>query len=246
MQIILFIILLSGVLSTDIMDLTTSNLVMVKNQINKESVSYAIEKIQNSKNTSDLILYLDSPGGNVEDGLDLITEIRKNNISCVAQRAYSMAFAILQSCEYRYMLPSGRLMQHQISFGIEDSLYKIQNYVSYVSQMENYLVNMQANKINMNKKLFVEKTANDWWIFGENAIFNNIVDGIVDVKCSKSLIDKNFTQTINGKKVTYSNCPIIHKEREKEKSANPFSFLNLDSIDYYGSRSKLLNRIIIK
>ena len=75
MLIILFIILFNGVLSNKVFNLTTSNLVLVKNEINQESVSYAIEKIQNSKNTSSLILYLDSPGGHVEDGLSLITEI---------------------------------------------------------------------------------------------------------------------------------------------------------------------------
>lgn len=222
MLIILFIILFNGVLSNKVFNLTTSNLVLVKNEINQESVSYAIEKIQNSKNTSSLILYLDSPGGHVEDGLNLITEIQKNNITCIAERAYSMAFAILQSCHTRYILPSGKLMQHQLTFGIQDSLYKIQNYVSYVSQIESYLVNLQANKIKMDKKIFIERTSNDWWIFGENAIFNNVVDDIVNIECSKSLIDQNYTQTDNGKKVIYSNCPLIHKEREKEKDENIF------------------------
>ena len=224
MLIFLFIILFNGVFSNKVFNLTTSNLVLVKNEINQESVSYAIEQIQNSKNTSSLILYLDSPGGHVEDGIKLITEIQKNNITCIAERAYSMAFAILQSCHTRYILPSGKLMQHQLTFGIQDSLYKIQNYVSYVSQMESYLVNLQANKIKMDKKIFIERTSNDWWIFGENAIFNNVVDDIVNIECSKSLIDKNYTQTVNGQKVVYSNCPLIHKEREKEKGENNFFY----------------------
>lgn len=224
MLIILFIILFNGVLSNKVFNLTTSNLVMIKNEINQESVSYAIEKIQNSKNTSSLILYLDSPGGHVEDGLNLITEIQKNNITCIAERAYSMAFAILQSCNTRYILPSGKLMQHQITFGIQESLYKIRNYVSYVTQMESYLTKIQAKKIKMTEKLFIDKISNDWWLFGENAIFNNVADDIVNVKCSKTLIDKNFTQTVNGKKITYSNCPLIHKEREKEKGEENFFY----------------------
>ena len=224
MLIFLFIILFNGVLSNKVFNLTTSNLVMVKNEINQESVSYAIEQIQNSKNTSSLILYLDSPGGHVEDGINLITEIQKNNITCIAERAYSMAFAILQSCHTRYILPSGKLMQHQITFGVQESLYRIQNYVSYVTQIESYLTKMQAKKIKMTEKIFTDKVSNDWWLFGENAIFNNVADDIVNVKCSKTLIDKNFTQTVNGEKVTYSNCPLIHKEREKEKGETNFFY----------------------
>jgi hypothetical protein len=115
-------------------------------------------------------------------------------------------------------------MQHQITFGVQESLYRIQNYVSYVTQIESYLTKMQAKKIKMTEKIFTDKVSNDWWLFGENAIFNNVADDIVNVKCSKTLIDKNFTQTVNGQKVTYSNCPLIHKEREKEKGENNFFY----------------------
>tara|TARA_Y100000992_G_C21199947_1_gene459910 strand:- start:196 stop:879 length:684 start_codon:yes stop_codon:yes gene_type:complete len=219
-----FIILFYLVNSNEVIELSTSNIVLVKNEINTETVSYAIEKIQESKNASKLILFIDSYGGNVEDGLNLINEIQKHNMTCIAQKAYSMAFAILQSCKERYIMQSSRLMQHQISFGIRDSFYKISNYVSYIAQIENFLIELQSKKIRMDKKLFVEKTMNDWWLFGNNAIFNNVADKFVDVTCTKTLINKNFTQTVDGRKFIYSNCPLIGKEREIEKGSTPFFF----------------------
>jgi ATP-dependent protease ClpP protease subunit len=200
-------------------NLNTDNIILVKNEINDETVSYAIDKIQNSKNATNLILYLDTPGGKVEDGLQLINEVQKNNMTCIAQRAYSMGFAILQSCKHRYLLPTGKVMQHQISFGFGDSLYKIENYISYVNQMNSYLTELQSKKIKIDPRLFREKTSNDWWLFGMNAVFNNVVDELVNVECSKKLIQSNYTLTVGGRKLVYSNCPLIYKEREAEKNS---------------------------
>lgn len=218
-KLLFFIMLLgfSGAINT--INLNNENIILVKNEINAETVSYAIDKIQNAKNATNMILFLDTPGGRVEDGLQLINEVQKNNMTCIVQRAYSMGFAILQSCKNRYLLPTGKVMQHQITFGLGDSLHKIENYVSYVNQMNNYLTELQSKKIKIDPRLFREKTSNDWWLFGENAVYNNVADKLINVECSKKLINSNYTQTINGRKLVYSNCPLIYKEREAEKNS---------------------------
>ena len=225
MSIIFFIILFNLAFSRKLVELTTDNLILVKNEINAETVSYAIDKLQSSKNTSKNYIFIDSFGGSVEDGVNLINEIQKHNITCIAQRAYSMAFAILQSCKNRYMLPSGKLMQHQMSFGIQNSLLQVYSYISYVSQMNNYLTELQSKKIRIDRELFIRKTSTDWWLFGESAVFNNVVDELVDVKCSKTLINSNYTQMYHGSKYTYSNCPIIYKEKDKEQKEKFFLFI---------------------
>jgi len=51
------------------LNINNENLIMVKNEINSETVSYAIEKLHAAQNASNMIIFLDSPGGNVESGL---------------------------------------------------------------------------------------------------------------------------------------------------------------------------------
>ena len=41
-----------------------------------------------------------------------------------------MAFAILQTCHNRYLLPHGKIMQHQISLGIINVVYVLPLYVA--------------------------------------------------------------------------------------------------------------------
>lgn len=195
-------------------NLNNDNLILVKNEINQETVNYAIEKIHSSHNASEMIIFLDSPGGNVEAGLLLINEIMKYNMTCITNKAYSMAFAILQSCRKRYILPTARLMQHQITFGIKNSLKKINNYVSYVNQINNYLSILQSTKIGINTTSFSEKTNSDWWLFSENAIHENVADEIVNIECTKKLFATNYTQIIGNIEVVYSNCPLICKEKD--------------------------------
>tara|TARA_B100002052_G_C15855573_1_gene587301 strand:- start:54 stop:731 length:678 start_codon:yes stop_codon:yes gene_type:complete len=195
------------------LNINNENLIMIKNEINSETVSYAIEKLHAAQNASNMIIFLDSPGGNVESGLSLINEIMKYNTTCVASKAYSMAFAILQSCDKRYILPTGKLMQHQITFGIKNSLQQINNYVSYVNQINNYLAMLQSKKIGIHPLSFIERTNSDWWLFGQNAIIENVADEIVNIECSKKLIKTNYTQNLENIEIIYSNCPLIFKEK---------------------------------
>lgn len=196
------------------LNINNENLIMIKNEINSETVSYAIEKLHAAQNASNMIIFLDSPGGNVESGLSLINEIMKYNTTCVASKAYSMAFAILQSCDKRYILPTAKLMQHQITFGIKNSLQQINNYVSYVNQINNYLVMLQSKKIRIHPLSFIERINSDWWLFGQNAIIENVADEIVNIECSKKLIKTNYTQNLDNIEIIYSNCPLIFKEKK--------------------------------
>lgn len=209
---LLFFINLSN--SFKMVTLTNENVILVKNEINRETVNYAIEKLHTAHNPSEMIIFLDSQGGNVEAGLLLISEIMKYNMTCITSKAYSMAFAILQSCRKRYILPTARLMQHQITFGIKNSLKQINSYVSYVNQINNYLCILQSTKIGINTTSFLEKTNSDWWLFSENAIRENVADEIINIECTKKLFATNYTQIIGNIEVVYSNCPLIFKEKD--------------------------------
>ena len=199
-------------------ELTQKNNLILRGPVDEESVSNIIYEINKVYNKSSVYLFLDTPGGEVTYGLQLINEIKKNNISCIAEKAYSMGFAILQSCKRRYILPHSSVMQHQISFGIGGELGKIKSHTLLVDQYNQYLIEMQSKRIHMHPQTFTNKINNEWWLFGGNIIFENVADEMVYASCNNGLTNANFTISRGPYDYTYSSCPLISKELRKKKN----------------------------
>ena len=188
--------------------LNTTNHVVVRGTIDSDVASAFIYKLNTLANKN-VLVYLDTPGGSVESGNKMLMEIQKYNLSCVADRAYSMGFVLLQGCANRYIRPYGRIMQHQISYGVQNEKGKIDSYSKFIDQIEDDLVGLQSDKIGITKDEFRLKTMNEWWMVGKYAMENNCVDKIVDIYCDPKLTRKNETQDYGFYKLTYSSCPLI-------------------------------------
>jgi ATP-dependent protease ClpP protease subunit len=120
-----------------------------------------------------------------------------------------MGFVLLQGCANRYIRPYGRIMQHQISYGVQNEKGKIDSYSKFIDQIEEDLVGLQSDKIGLTKDEFRLKTMNEWWMVGKYAMENNCVDKIVDIYCDPKLTRKNETKDYGFYKLTYSSCPLI-------------------------------------
>ena len=188
--------------------LNTTNHVVVRGTIDSDVASAFIYKLNTLANKN-VIVYLDTPGGSVESGNKMLMEIQKYNLSCVVDRAYSMGFVLLQGCVNRYIRPYGRVMQHQISYGVQNEKGKIDSYTKFIDQIEDDLVELKADKIGMTKDEFRLKTMNEWWMVGKHALETNCVDEIIDVYCDAKLTHKNETLDYGFYKLTYSLCPLI-------------------------------------
>jgi len=158
--------------------------------VNKFLVDFHNVRLRNQlkKQNETMFVYIDSHGGEVIAGLKIVSEFRKHKVSCVVDRAYSMAFVILQACEHRYVTPTGQLMQHQMSYGIQGTHSQIVSQVNMMTQMNNWIVEFQARRIGMEVYIFEYMVSNDWWLFSDTALDWNCVDGIIDVNCGEDLI----------------------------------------------------------
>lgn len=201
-----------------IIKLNTSNSISLKGVINNKNTNRFLYDFSINENKNNLYLFIDSVGGSVEDGYKIISEIKKYNVTCVVEKAYSMAFAILQSCNKRYLLPYGKLMQHQISLGIMNELAKIESYLVFINQMENELLKIQSDKIGISSDDLKNKTYNEWWLFGDNAINENCADEIVQVECTKELTKKTYTINDGMYDFVYSRCPLVPDYLDKVKN----------------------------
>jgi ATP-dependent protease ClpP protease subunit len=137
-------------------------------------------------------IYIDSPGGLVDGGIEIVSLIRTvPNATCIAARAYSMAFAIFQHCARRIILETGSLMQHQIHFsgqGMSGDLWRVQEELRFVKSQYTWLLASQASRIGVSTEWFENRTRDEWWLFGSEAVENGCADiAAFTVSCAKSM-----------------------------------------------------------
>lgn len=189
--------------------LNTTNVIVVKDTIDEDVASKFIYQLNSLQDKTNVYVYLDTPGGSVDSGNKMLMEIQKYNMSCIADKAYSMGFVLLQGCKKRYIRQYGIIMQHQMSYAVQGEKGKIDSYNGLIDQIEDELVTMQADKIGMDKNEFRLKTMNEWWTFGKYAKEQNCVDEIIDVYCDDKLTKKNYTVSFGPFHAVYSKCPLI-------------------------------------
>ena len=212
-----FFILSSYITSTyannDSIFLNQTNVVSVIGEINSSNVPnilFSIQKLVDyNKHTNinnDIYLFLDTPGGSVEEGAKIIMEVVKHDIKCIAKNAFSMGFVIFQACKERLITPFTKLMQHQMSYMIFGNHQQIISKIDMMHVMNEYYIMLQSYRIGISVEDFKNQVYNDWWIFGKQALDLNCADKIVDVHCNENLT--NSLYSLQNK--IYSYCPLIN------------------------------------
>lgn len=210
-----FLIMLKFVLSNNInnIKLTNNNFVSLRESVTDKSIGKVISDLSaiTTDNNNQIYLFLDTPGGSVVAGNNLIDHLNYLNstgvkINCIAKTAISMGFVILQQCPGdRLALPSAVLMQHQMSTTLSGNILNIEKDFIYSKKLYERLIYKQSKRIGMSPDEFKEKTRDDWWLDGETALENNIVDRLVNLGCSKKVVNQKVT--INKYS---SQCPLIN------------------------------------
>jgi ATP-dependent protease ClpP protease subunit len=213
-----FIIFLTNAEKVRNIQLHNDNFLVIRGSIDDTTSSNFVYELNKKKNKNNTYVYLDTPGGSVESGNVILNEIQKYNLSCIAEKAYSMGFVLLQGCKKRYITKYAKVMQHQLSYGIKNEIEKINSYSKFINEIDEELNQMQANKINMTYSDFKFKTFNEWWLFGQNIISENVADKMVNVLCTKDITEKNETIDYGSWTYIYSKCPLIKDPVEKIKN----------------------------
>jgi len=206
-----------------IITLEPNNFIAIKDTINHESINKNIRDLQLIKNDV-MYIYIDSNGGSIDAGEHLINQFNyyrslNRSIQCIANKAYSMAFHIFQSCDIRYITQSSKLMQHQMSIVISRQNFEnILNYMEMLKNMSIKLETITAKRLKLNFNDYHNKIINDWWLYGDDIIVNNAADNYTVIGCSESLYNtkKSITKeefdlsTFEIKSVTHKidSCPL--------------------------------------
>mgnify|MGYP003706001287 CR=1 FL=1 len=200
--------------------LNTQNVLLLRGEITEKLATQFVYELNQKTNKKNIYVFLDTNGGSVDAGNKIVGEIQKYSLDCIAHKAISMGFVILQSCRNRYITPLGTLMQHQISYGVSDEKAKVESYADFIKQIGDYLNGMQADKIGIAHDEMQRRTYNDWWLFGNNAVKANCVDEIASVTCSSKLTNQTYSIEKGSFDYIYSKCPLVTGPVDKKKNKN--------------------------
>lgn len=210
------LVLLFILVESKLIELKIDNFVSLRDDISIESSSQLLYRL-NLLNTSPLYIYINSPGGDVIAGLEIINYIkslqeRNIEINCICHNAMSMAFTIFQYCSNRYILHASTLMQHQMSIQVKGKLYDINSRMKYYNIIENDINLYQAARLKMSIVDFTKKIQNDYWLYSSEIIHAHAADEIVSIFCT--FVDStemiNTTTLFGEINTVYSSCPIIN------------------------------------
>ena len=134
-----------------------------------------------------LWVFIDTGGGSIEAGLRMVQLLQQRPYRCIVQRAHSMGFALLQACENRWVLPSASLMQHQPWVRMEGELPHLHARLAYVAQLEQQLVQLQAQRLHLTEEEFRFRTIHEWWLTGPMAVAQGAADTTVAATCTPHL-----------------------------------------------------------
>lgn len=194
--------------------LTPENSLVLRGEVKGQNMATLTHRVMAGPQDK-LYLFIDSPGGSIFAGLKLVDALRATDkrIVCVANTAISMAFVIFQACDERLIMDDAVLMQHVASYGLqgqEPNNFSLANFLHRMTQSMN---RMQARRMGMTEEAFYDKVRDDWWMWGDEAVKNKAADQVVNVRCSKELINSYTVETVQvfifTIKLKFSNCPLI-------------------------------------
>lgn len=146
-------------------DVTKPNTMVIDGPITGDSVRELPDRILDQSTKSKVIvLLINSPGGEVYAGLNLIgamkmAKSRGVRFDCaVTTMAASMAFQILANCDRRYVLNNTFLLWHPVRIGFMGVITPAQAYEMWqaLTRIENVLVEDLRKQIDFPEDLFWE------------------------------------------------------------------------------------------
>jgi len=206
-----------------VLKLTKDNTAVLFGVVDSTSVSDVMQQIQKldsslkSGYAINLVLY--TPGGSIQDGLELIEYLKSVNrpINTITVFAASMGFQIAQNLKNRYILQNGVLMSHKAAGGFEgefgdgnsqiDSRYGL--WMSRIKEMDEQTVAKTKGKQTLAS--YRKAYQNELWLTGAQAVKGGYADLVISAQCDKSL-DSTRSQHLEimgfGINVVYSSCPL--------------------------------------
>lgn len=219
-------IFLSGVLAqaSDVITVTTKNSIIFREEVSETSVASLMKEVVRVNSESPkgpIYLFLDTPGGSVDAGEDLIQFLKQYpRIKTVTIFAASMGSAIVQaSSNERLIVKNGIMMFHrarggfrgQFETGEVESRLKVAKNVIYTMEQRN------AKRMGLSTHDYKNIVKDELWMDALESIGRNAADRVVEIKCTKQALEKKTLKTVTvdtmfgptSLEILESSCPLL-------------------------------------
>lgn len=206
--------------TVQVLTINARNTLVIRNVINSQTVAKVQEKAnrmsQNLAASEPIYLFLDTPGGSIDAGNEMITNLigLKQKVHTITNFAASMGFITAQSLGTRYILPNGILMSHRASGGAEGQIPgELNTRVNFFTEMLDAQDEVISARVKLTKTNYQKLVVNEYWTYGAKAVRSNMADKVILVRCNKELSEGKVEETVNTffgpVIVTYSTCPLV-------------------------------------
>lgn len=178
---------------------TKKNTLVLNDAVMPDTVAALIEEARRMdsemKSGEPIYLFLNTPGGSIQDGLELIENLKSLNrpVHTVSLFAASMGFQIVQNLGQRYVLENSVLMSHEAYGGFKGSF-------SHGSSQLDAIYGLWLKRIEEMDKITVARTngkqtlesyrkaySKDLWLTGQQSVEGGYADQVVSARCDTSM-----------------------------------------------------------
>lgn len=217
--------------------LTADNVVVMNSAFSPESVAKVIKEARDldfrTLSSDPIYLILNSPGGSVQAGLELIENLSslRRPVTTISVFAASMGFQTAQGLGERLVVKDGTLMSHKASGSFSgefpgqlDSRYQF--VLRKITRMDQHAVKRTKGKHTLES--YRALTENEYWCDGADCVADGFADRVVSPTCDKSLSGTKTrvlaTAVIFGIAITangvFDACPMNTSPLSVDISAN--------------------------
>lgn len=203
--------------------LTTKNTVAFRGEFDDYSVVDAqveLQRLIDKRGAQSYAIYLvlDSPGGSVTAGMDLINFINaQNNVHTITLDGASMAAITAQLVNgNRYVTDSSTMMFHRAAVGgiggqINDG--EVETRIAYLKSMLRSITQRVAKRLKISYEELQSKQKDEYWLYGSDIVTQGAADQVVSLRCTSQLISEKILIVTGGfftsGVVTFSACPLL-------------------------------------
>ena len=207
--------------------LNSKNVITFESDFNQQSTAElatkALSKDLGKGFYGPMYLFIDSPGGSVDAGIEMIQNLNslKTKVHTITTFAASMGFHTVQGVKgKRYILENGTLMSHKARGGFQGEFpgQLDQRYNFYKRRLERLdAIVVKRTKGKHTLESYKALYENEYWCDGQDCVDQGFADSVVTVRCDKSL--KGTKKVLGGRYRMFgsridiylikSKCPII-------------------------------------
>lgn len=202
-----------------VLTLRPDNTLIFNEVVTDDSVAKFQLKLNEMSNklpaSQEIILVLYTPGGSVDAGMLLIDSVKAvpQKVKTLTIFAASMGFQFVQNLDERMIIPSGVLMSHRATLGLQGELDgEFDVRLNSIRRQVRYMDQIAANRMKMPLDAYKNLIRDEYWVHGFESVEDRAADKLILARCGKEMTgteEKEIPTFFGPITVVFSKCPLI-------------------------------------